>query len=170
MKRLILFLVITSFLSCNTKTPVFEIYQEVSFLMPAGKDPIATHHFIINDIPSFLNSNLTQRGLKLSDLKELYAGYGKLESIVYDSNFGVIDRISVWIYIKGDYDNRMEIYYHDEIPYTRKGELKLLSTGEDAREVLLEDKYEMDVEIQFRGFTSESIETRLTFSYVAYTE
>lgn len=170
MKKLIIFLGFLSMFSCKTKTPVFEIYQEVNFIIPSGKDPIATHHYIINDIPSFLDVNLKQKGLKLSDITELYAGRGKIESVGYESNFGVIEKISVWIYKKGYYENRKEIYYHDEIPYTRKGELKMLSTGEDIRDVLLGDKYEMDIELLFRGFTTEVIDTRMTFSYVAYIE
>ena len=170
MKRIILFFIFVSFFSCRTKVPVFEINQEVNFLIPAGKNPIATHHFIIHDIPSYLQGNLERKGLKLSDLTELYAGRGKLESIVYSSNFGVISKISISIYKKGVSEKSYEIYYRDEIPFTSKSELKLLSTGEDVRDILSLDKYEMDVEVLFKTFTSEEIECRLTFGYVAYIE
>jgi len=170
MTRLVLFLILVSLLSCKTKVPVFEINQEVHFLIPAGKNPIATHHFIIHDIPSLLENNLTRKGLKLSDITELYAGRGKLESIVYSSNFGVISKISISIYKKGEDEKSYEIYYRDEVPFTSNGELKLLSTGEDVRDILSLDKYEMDVEILFKSFTAEEIECRLTFGYVAYIE
>ncbi len=170
MKHLVLFFILVSFLSCKTKVPVFEINQEVRFLIPAGKDPIRTHYLIIHDIPSFLNENLERKGLKSSDLTELYAGKGKLESIVYSSNFGVISKISISIYKKGEKEKSYEIYYRDQVPLSSKGELKLLSTGEDVREVLSQDKYEMKVELQFKTFTLEEIECRLTFGYVAYIE
>ena len=170
MKRFIVLLVLLSFFSCKSKIPVFEIYQEVNFVIPSGKDPYQIHHFLIHDIPSFLNANLEKKDLKLSNLTEFYAGRGKLESIVYNSEFGVFSKISIWVYKKGDYNNRFEIYYHDQIPFNSKGELKLLSTGEDVREILSNDEYEMDIEVQFRRFTNEVIETRLTFGYVAYLE
>ena len=170
MTRLVLFLFLVSLLSCKTKVPVFEINQEVHFLIPAGNNPIATHHFIIHDIPSHLENNLTRKGLKLSDITELYAGRGKLESIVNSSNFGVISKISISIYKKGESEKSYEIYYRDEVPFSSNGELKLLSTGEDVRDILSLDKYEMDVEVLFKSFTSEEIECRLTFGYVAYIE
>lgn len=170
MKNLFLLFILVSLFSCKSKVPVFEIYQEVNFIIPTGKDPLATHHFLIHNIPSFLKENLDRKGLKLSDIKELYAGRGKLESIVYNSNFGIINKLSISIYKKEDNFNSHEIYYHDEIPFVNKGELKLLSTGEDIREILSLDKYEMDVEIQFKNFTTEEIECRMTFGYVAYLE
>jgi hypothetical protein len=170
MKRLILLFIFVSLWSCKTKVPVFEIYQEVNFTIPSGKDPIATHHFLIHDIPSFLKANLKQKGLKSTDLTEFYAGKGKIESIVYSSNFGIIGKMSVWIYKKDDYNNSTEIYYRDNIPITLKGEIKLLSTGEDVRDILLNDKYEMDIEIQFKNFVTESIDCRFTFKFDAYIE
>lgn len=170
MKRYIFLLSILSFFSCKTKVPIFEIPQEVNFVLPLGKDPLATHHFIIHNIPSFLNKKLETNNIKLSEIKELYAGRGKIESVVYNSNFGTIYKISISIFKEGDFDNRKEIYYHDEIPNIRRGELKLLSTGEDIREILLEDKYGMDVEVQFKVFTVEYIECRMNFNYVAYPE
>ncbi len=170
MKKILFLLFVISILSCKSKVPVFEINQEVNFIIPSGKNPIATHHFKIHDIPSFLNENLERKGLKLTDIKELYAGRGKLESVVYNSDFGIISKISISIYKKGDSENSFEIYYHDQIPLVSKGELKLLSTGEDVRDILSLDKYEMDVEILFKGFTTEDINCRLTFEYAAYIE
>ncbi|MBK7096906.1 MAG: hypothetical protein IPH57_18285 [Saprospiraceae bacterium] len=157
-------------ISCKTKAPVFEIYQEARFSIPAGKDPVATHHFIIRDIPSFLKANLQQRGMVIDDLTEFYAGKGRFQSLDFDYNFGVIYDLSVWVYKKGEYENRKEVYYRDEVPWSQKGELKLLSTGEDVREILLSDNYEIDVELQFKSVTAQSVDCRFEFNFVAYIE
>jgi len=170
MKKYIILLFVLSLFSCKSKVPIFELYQEVNFIIPAGKDHLATHHFLIHDIPSTLNKTLKSKSIKLSDIKELYAGRGKLESIVYNSNFGIMRNISVWIYKKNDYGNRAEIYYRDDIRVNQRGELKMLSSGEDIRDILISDNYEMDIEVQFKGFTAETIECRMTFSYVGYSE
>jgi hypothetical protein len=170
MKRYIVLFFVLSIFSCKSKVPIFELHQEVNFVIPAGKDYLATHHFLIHDIPSTLNKTLESKNIKLSDINELYAGRCKIESVVYNSNFGIMSKISVWIYKKGDYENRKEIYYRDEIPLTKRGELKLLSSGQDIREILLSDKYEMDFEVLFKGFTTETIECRMTYNYAAYPE
>jgi hypothetical protein len=170
MIRVFLFIILVFSFSCKTKTPLFEIFQEVNFTIPAGKDPISTHHFLIHDIPSFLNQHLTEKQISLSSIDQLYAGRGKILSIYSNANFGIISKISVWIYKKEDYENRVEIYYRDEVPLNLNGEIKLLSTGEDVREILKDDSYEMDVEIQFKNFVSQPIDCRFTYSFAAYQE
>ena len=170
MKKIFFLLFIITLLSCKSKVPVFEIDQEVNFVFLSGENPITKHGIIIHDIPSFLNKNLERKGLKLSDMKEFYAGRGKLESVgdIYD--FGIFSKISISVFKKGDRKNKVEIYYHDQIPLISKGELKLLSTGEDVRDILSLDKYEMEVEYYLKGFSKDDIHCRLTFEYAAYIE
>ncbi len=170
MIRLFFLFVLVSFFSCKTKVPAFEIYQEVNFTIPSGKDPFGTHFIKIRDIPSFLNQNLTERQISLSDINQLYAGRGKIISIYPNTNFGIIRKISISIYKKDDYNNRIEIYYRDEVPLNLKGEIKLLSTGEDIRDVIKESSYEMVVELQFKDFVSQPLDCRLTYSFAAYME
>ena len=170
MKRLIFLLIPLYLLSCKSKVPVFEIYQEANFTIPSGKDPIATHHFLIKNIPSFLNQNLEEKQVSLNDISQLYAGRGKINSIYTSANFGIISKISIWIYKEGDSDHAVEIYYRDEIPLNLNGEMKLLSTGEDVRDILKNEYYNIDMEIQFKDFISAPIECRFTYSFAAYTE
>ncbi|MGE5354718.1 MAG: hypothetical protein ACM3PT_00625 [Deltaproteobacteria bacterium] len=166
----ILLFALNGVLSCKTKAPAFEIYQEVRFTIPSGKDPVATHHFLIRDIPGFLKANLNQRGLKIDDMSEFYAGKGLFRSLDFEYNYGIIYDISVWIFKKDDFENRKEIYYRDDVPVSQKGELKLLSTGEDVRDILILDKYDMDIEVRFKNVTSQSVDCRFEFNYVAYLE
>ncbi len=170
MIRWIFLFIIFSFFSCKTKVPVFEIYQEVNFTIPSGKDPIATHYFKIRDIPSFLNQNLEEKQISLSDIDQLYAGRGKIVSIYPNTNFGIISKMSISIYKKDDYNNRTEIYYRDEVPLNLRGEIKLLSTGVDVRDIIKEDSYEMVVEVQFKDFVSQPLDCRLIYNFAAYIE
>ena len=173
MRRLFVFLLFSislSFSSCHTKTPLFELYREVNFSFPAGLDQYLTHHIIIRDIPSNLKARLSERGLEIADIKEFYAGRGKIISVFNEADFGIIDKISIWIFKKGEYDNAKEIYYRDEVPYHLPGEIKLLSTGEDVRDILMNDKYNMDIEVKFRNYLTETIDCRFPFSFVAYSE
>ena len=140
------------------------------FSIPAGKDPVATHHFLIKDIPGFLKAHLQQRGMEVDDLTEFYAGKGLFRSLDFEYNYGIIYDLSVWIYKKNDYENRKEIYYRDDIPLRQDGELKLLSTGEDVRDIVINDTYDMDIEIRFKNVGSQSVDCRFEFNYVAYIE
>lgn len=169
-KLLFILIPVVLSISCNTKVPAFEIYQEVRFTLPAGKIPTVTHHFLVHDIPSFLKENLKTRGLTIDDITEFYAGKGRFISLDYDYNFGILYDVSVWIYKINEYNNRKEIYYRDEVPINQKGELKLLSTGEDVRDILLSDKYEMDIELVFINTSNITTECALEFNYVAFVE
>lgn len=170
MYRVLVFLCIILIYGCNSKTPAFEIYQEASFIIPSGRDPLATHHFIIHKIQNFLPSNLNSHGLKSSDLSQFYAGKGKFGSIGSDYNFGIIYDVSIWIYKENDYANRKEIYYLDEVPFSSNGELKLLSTGEDLREILTNDTYEMDIELRFKSLTGIEGDCKLEYNLSAFVE
>ena len=170
MNRLFIFFILLTFFSCKTKVPLFEIYQEAGFSFPLGKDPISTHHYKVQNIPSFLNQTLAEKKLSLSDVDELYAGKGKIISFPDNANLGVINRISIWIFKDGDYSNRIEIYYRDEVPDKISGELKLLSTGEDIREILKEKSYNLDVAVQFKYFVPQTIDCRLIYSFAGYSE
>ena len=170
MRKLIILSFFLLFFSCKSKVPVFELYKEVNFSITAGLDQIATHHILIHNISSSFNAKLSEKGLNASDISEFYAGKGKIVSVFNEANFGIIERISVWIYKKGEYNKAKEIYYRDEIPFSLRGEIKLLSTGEDVRDILSNDKYEMDIELKFKSFVTETIDCRFPYSFVAYSE
>ncbi len=156
--------------SCTTKTPVFRINEEVSFTIPAGLSPLLVHHFQIKNIKSSLSEVLEESKIDIEAIKELYAGKGKFVSFYNNSNYGIIDKLSVWINKSGDEENQFEIYYLDEVPLNRKGELKLLSSGQDIREVLKNDKYDIDIEVRLKYVITEPIESRFLFSFVAFYE
>ncbi len=158
------------FSSCKTKTPVFRIDEEVSFTIPAGLSPLLVHHFQIKNVKSLLSEVLEENKMDINAIDELYAGKGKFVSFYNNSNYGIIDKVSVWINKSGEEDNQFEIYYLDEVPLNRKGELKLLSSGQDIREVLLNERYDIDIEVRLKYIITEPIESRFIFSYVAYDE
>ena len=98
------------------------------------------------------------------------SGEGLFRSLDFEYNYGIIYDLSVWIYKKNDYENRKEIYYRDEIPLRQDGELKLLSTGEDVRDIVINDTYDMDIEIRFKNVGSQSVDCRFELNYAAYIE
>ncbi len=165
-----LLLLSISLLSCSKKTPVFYIDEEVSFTIPPGLSPFLIHHFQIKNVKSLLPKVLEEKKLDINSIDELYAGKGKFVSFYNNSNYGIIDKLSIWINKSGDEDNQFEIYYLDEIPFNRKGELRLLSSGQDIREVLKNSEYDIDIEIRFKNLITEPIESRFIFSFVAYNE
>ena len=167
-RQILAVIVLFNMLSCQTKTPVFEIYQEARFTIPAGMTQLATHHFFVRDIPGFLEAYLEERKIELDDIAELYAGKGRFLSIDFDYNFGILYDVSIWIFNKGEYENRIEIYYRDEVLLRHNGELKLLSTGQDVRDILINDSYDMAIELRFKNVTTQSVDCNLVFSYVAY--
>ncbi len=171
MRLYILLLILSiSLFSCKTKTPVFRIDEEVSFTIPSGLSPFLVHHFQIKNVKSLLSKVLEENKIDINAIDELYAGKGKFVSFYNNSNYGIIDKLSVWINKSGEEDNQFEIYYLDEIPFNRKGELKLLSSGQDIREVLKNDEYDIDIEVRLKHVITEPIESRFVFSFVAYGE
>lgn len=167
-RQVVAIFLLFSLFSCQTRVPAFEIYQEARFSIPAGMTQLATHHFFVRDIPGFLEAHLEERKIELDAITELYAGKGRFVSIDFDYNFGILYDVSIWVFNKGEYENRIEIYYRNEVLQRHNGELKLLSTGQDVREILINDSYDMAIELRFKNVTTQSVDCNLVFSYVAY--
>ena len=168
-----LLIVITAMmmLSCNTETPAFYIYKENDITIPVGLSIIETHFFVIPNINNTFQAELETRGIQADQVKAVNAGRGSFTPVFNEFNYGIIDKVSIWLVSVKDPGYRKEIYYREEVPLNISNELKLLSGISDLKDFLLsEEKYNLEIQLNFRNFVPTELENRFTYSFAIFME
>jgi hypothetical protein len=159
------------FFSCNNETPAFYLFKENDITIPPGLSTIETHFFIVNNIPNTFRSELEIRGILPEQIKSVNAGQGTFSPVFESFNYGIMDEVSVWLVSATDPGIRREIYYREQIPLNQENELRLLSGLANLKDFLLtEEKYNLEIQLNFRNFVPTELENRLTYNFAVFME
>ena len=170
-KNCLFILVALLFISCNTETPAFYIHKENDITIPVGLSTIETHFFVINNINNSFQAELDIRGISADQVKAVNAGKGHFSPVFNEFNYGIIQKVSVWLVSVDDPSYRKEIYYRDEIPLNVDNELRLLSGISNLKDFLMsEKKYNLEIQLNFRNFVPVELENRFTYSFAIFME
>ncbi len=165
---LIVFMALFTY-SCEKEQVSFYIHQEHDFEIRAGLNTIETHFFVFRNIKNTLPQELYSQGLSFDDVKQVYAGKGLIQPVFDDFQYGDIREVSIWVVSTVDPSIRHEIYYLDQIPYSMRGEMRLLSGIANLKEFLsLHSTYNLEIQIKFRNFVPANTLNRLTYSFAIF--
>ncbi len=165
---LVAFLLLFSY-SCEKEQVSFYIHDEHDFEIKAGLNTIETHFFVFRNIKNTLPQELYNQGLSFDDVKVIYAGKGLIQPVFDDFQYGDIREVSIWVVSPIDPSIRHEIYYLDQIPYSMRGEMKLLSGIANLKDFLsLHSSYNLEIQIKFRNFVPANTLNRFTYSFAIF--
>ena len=156
----------THFLSCTKgQQLLFEVNNEVEFVMPGGLNTIETHIFVIRDIPTFFEPNLNSFGFRVEDVASINATratiLGSFQAIDYD----FIGEIAIRAKSPKNPSLNREMFFMENIPFNHRGELRLFSSITDLTEIMKEKVFDMEIRIRLRSFVGRDIQHKLIFSY-----
>ncbi|MBP6398901.1 MAG: hypothetical protein KA340_13540 [Saprospiraceae bacterium] len=140
----------------------------LSFNVPAGLNNIESHYFRIDDVYLFLDETLEINKLDTSEIDEISGGSARLFSRLGGVDFSDIERISVFAVSQTDKNYRKEMFYLEEIPLRNLSELKLLNGLADFSEFIEDNRLDIEVRVQFRRFSTLSMQLDLDFSYLIF--
>lgn len=164
-------LAILTVLSCNTATPEFYIYKENDITIPPGLSTIETHFFVINNINNTFQAELDSRGIQADQIKSVNAGKGLFTPVFNEFDYGIFREVSIWLVSSTDPSIRKEIYYREQVPLTLKNEMRLLSGISNLKDFLLtEEKYNLEIQLNFRNFVPAKLENRFTYNFAVFME
>ena len=170
---MIRYLILISFflgiISCRPEVePLFTMDLEADFEIPAGLGSLLTHTFIVRDVKNPIDAYLNTFGVDTSSITSIQAGRGELNAIFSSTNYEFVNRASVWMVSSQDPDKRRELFYLDfNNNNNSANSLRLLSSVSNVKEFFEEDYFNIEVKLEFRGFSPTLIENRLTFSLIA---
>lgn len=140
----------------------------LTFNVPAGLNNIESHYFRINDVYMFLDETLEVHQLDTAQVDEISGGSARLYSKLGGVDFSDIERISVFAVSQTDANFRKEMFYLEEIPLRNLDELKLLNGLADFSSLIEDNRLDIEVRIQFRRFSTLSMQLDLDFSYLIF--
>ena len=164
-----LFVIISLFSSCKEKeTEVFSFTNEVQFNINAGLDNVLTHIFVIEDLPSTFEAAAVQNGFSLEEISRVNTSTAEFRGIFEDGEYSNIQRVAVNIIDPaGEYPTQ-EIFFQEIIDINHTGPLQLFGSLSNVKDILTRDRYNIEIELQFRAPTTRFLENRFIYNFVAF--
>ncbi len=165
-KRLLL-LFSLFYLSCFNEPPtLFNLTTESEFNIPAGLDNFQTHTFFMRNVPtrihSYVNSSNTDA------ISGIFANRANIEALFTNFDFSFVRMAVINIWAPGFPEDKKEVFFMDLLNNQGREELQLFSSLSNVKDILLNDTFDAEVRLLFRGFTPTAIESRLTMNFVAH--
>ncbi len=163
------FLLVLSITGCSSgRTPLFEIQNEVDFILPGGLNTIETHVFVIRDVPSFFRTGLMNNGFSESDVVSIGATRATISSSGQVLDFSFMSRVSIRAISQSDTGLNKEMFFLENIPLNQSGELRLFSSITELVDILSEDVFDLEIRITLRNATPLDLQNKLIFNYAVF--
>ncbi len=167
--RFLFFALMLFMVGCSSdRTPLFEVQNEVNFILPGGLNTIETHVFVIRDVPTFFRSGLTTNGFSESDVVSIGATRATIASSGQVGDFSFMSRVSVRAISQSDSDLNKEMFFLENIPFNQSGELRLFSSITELVDILREDVIDLEIRITLRNSTPLDLQNKLIFNYAVF--
>lgn len=165
-----LILMLVSGLSCSKNNRDFiERRLVTNFEIPPGLNTLETHYFIVRDVPTLYLKTLEQSGLSNEGITQVSASKGELSLRLGGGNLAFISSVSVRAIEKGNTNNKLELFYIEQIPLNVGSTITLFAALSDIKNIVNKETMDMEIRLQFRSFAPSGISVSLDFGYLAFT-
>jgi hypothetical protein len=158
-------------LSCKKEEegPGFDMLYRRDFELQAGLGVFVVHHFYLNNVSSIYQSTLAAQGLTDADVESISNVSGEISATFGDARLDFISRISIRVYPEGEPNNYIEVSYRDPAPLNSGPTIGLIPSLADVKDLLKLNRFSIDVAIETRAITTETIPVRLDLKFRAKT-
>jgi len=168
--KLALFLALPLFFSaCRGEGLGFTMTYQQDFEIPAGLGVFDTHVFQITDIPTNMDAFLITNDANENDITAIIPREAELSINFANVDFAFVREVVVEIYNDENVRGR-EIFFREDIPLNTGGRIQLAPSLPDIQEFLMEDNFNIRIELKLRDFSPSFIETRFNFQFFARLE
>lgn len=155
--------------SCGKgKQELFEVDNEIEFVLPGGLNTIETHVFVIRDVPTFFDESLQAYGYRKEDISLIGSGRGLLTGSFQNIDYDFIGEISIRALSQKEIGLSREMFYRENIPFSHDGELQLLSSISNLTDILSDPFMDIEIRIRLRNIVPADIRNKLIFSYAVF--
>jgi len=121
------------------------------------------------DIPTNMDAFLINNDADVNDITGIIAREAELSVNFANIDFAFIREVVVEIYSDDDIQGK-EIFFREDVPLNTGIRLQLLPSLPDVHEFLMDDDFNIRIELKLRDFSPTFIETRFDFQFFAKLE
>lgn len=156
-------------LSCGKgQQELFEVDNEIEFILPGGLNTIETHVFVIRDVPTFIDESLQVYGYRKEDITQIGSGRGLLTGSFQNIDYDFIGEISIRAVSQKEAGLNREMFYRENIPFNHDGELQLLSSISNLTDIFTDPFVDIEIRIRLRNIVPTDLRNKLIFSYAVF--
>ncbi|MEM1122418.1 MAG: hypothetical protein AAGJ18_18375 [Bacteroidota bacterium] len=157
------------FSNCKGEGLGFTMTYQRDFEIPAGLGVFDTHVFELNGIPTNKAAFLSTNDAQESDITGIIPRRAELSINFADVDFVFVQEVIVEIFNRNNLRGK-EIFFREDIPLNVGFRLDLVPSLPDISEFLMEDEFNVRVELRLRDISPQFIDTRFDFQFFAKLE
>lgn len=150
------------------ETPRFSIPVEAFFEIPAGLNTIETHFIPINGVVNFMQARLAQNNMTVDQVTSVQSGRGQIIALSPNVEYRLFNDITVNAISVTNQSKADEMYYQDFIEFDHDGNLELLSSISELKEIMLNGIFDMEVKVNLRQSSLVTTEHKIVFDLAVF--
>lgn len=147
--------------------PVFTIKRDAQVSIPANLNTIETHSFFIRNHPIFLESQLRDNNMTLEDVAQILPANCRITARS-GIDLAFINSISLHAWSRSELGQRSEMFYRENIPFNEGGEIQLLASIANLKDIMQSGSYDLEVRIDLRSFSPSSFILEMDYEIGVY--
>jgi len=169
LKTGLLLAIALAFAGCKKEdnTPGFDMIYQEEFSIPPGIGPFVTHHFYLKNLFTRYEILLAQAGKTDADVSGILPVQASIIGVFGDANFNIVEEASLRIYQESDPNGFIEVAYRFPTPIDPSNALDLIPSLADAKRIMSEDRFSIDLALRLRNTTTDDIPVRLSLRFKA---
>ncbi|MEQ1747409.1 MAG: hypothetical protein ABMA02_18405 [Saprospiraceae bacterium] len=162
-------LYLLGFVSCKKDdiSPGFDMLYQQEFFIPAGIGPFVTHHFYLKNITTRYQTLLSQSGKTAEEIVAILPVQASISGIFGDANFALVEEASLRVYQESDPTGFIEVAYRFPTPIEPSNTLDLIPSQANAKKIMTQDRFSIDLALRLRGTTTDETPVRLSLQMKA---
>ena len=167
-KLLVAISILLTFSGCSKdEEPRFTMPVEVVVFFDDGFSTVETYTTELYSVPNLMQIRLEQNGMTADQVTSIVAGRGQLIPVTANVQYQLLNNIIVNV-SSVDNDDLREMYYNDFIEFDHNGNLELLSSISELKDIMIDGVFDLQVKYNLRQSLLTQTEHRLKFDLLIY--
>ncbi len=141
----------------------FTLPVEATFFVQPGLNSFETHFVKVQSVPIFLNTGLANSGMTKEAVTSIISGKGQLIPISTNIEYRLFNDFSINAISILNGDKLDEMYYQDVIRFDHTGNLELLSSISELRDIMINGVVDIEIKFNLRQSTLVATEHKIVF-------
>lgn len=147
--------------------PRFSMPVEVTVFFEDGFSTVETYTTEIFSLPNQMQTRLAQNGMTADQVTSIVAGRGQIIPVSPNVQYQLLNNIVINV-SSVDNDDLNEMYYNDFIEFDHNGNLELLSSISEIKDIMLDGVFDLQVKYNLRQSLLTRTEHKLRFDLLIY--